>query len=68
MLFGTDMPFDMELGNEAIREAIKSVEGMDIPEEEKQAICENNARRLLRLDWKLLDRKGVIVEQYWVNL
>jgi predicted TIM-barrel fold metal-dependent hydrolase len=50
MLFGTDMPFDMELGNEAIRETIRSVERMDIPEEEKQAIFEDNARRLLLLD------------------
>ena len=50
MLFGTDMPFDMELGNEAIRETIRSVEGMDIPDVEKQAIFEDNARRLLLLD------------------
>ena len=50
MLFGTDTPFDMELGNEAIRETIKSVEQMDIPEADKEAIFETNAKKLLRLD------------------
>jgi predicted TIM-barrel fold metal-dependent hydrolase len=47
MLFGTDMPFDMELGNEAIRETIKSVEQMNITDSEKQAIFEDNAKKLL---------------------
>ena len=44
MLFGTDMPFDMELGNEAVRETIRSVERMEIPKEEKEAIFEKNAQ------------------------
>jgi predicted TIM-barrel fold metal-dependent hydrolase len=49
MVFGTDMPFDMEIGNEAIRETIKSVEGMAIPAADKEAIFEYNAKKLLRL-------------------
>jgi predicted TIM-barrel fold metal-dependent hydrolase len=44
------MPFDMELGNEAIREAIRSIERMEIPREEKNAIFEENARRVLLFD------------------
>jgi aminocarboxymuconate-semialdehyde decarboxylase len=47
MLFGTDMPFDMELGNEAIRETIRSVDQINITDSEKQAIFEGNAKRLL---------------------
>jgi len=50
MLFGTDMPFDMELGNEGIRETIRSIEEMDIPADEKEAIFEHNIRRLLYFD------------------
>lgn len=38
MLFGTDVPFDKELGNEAIRDTIRSVEQMGIPADEKIAI------------------------------
>jgi len=47
MVFGTDMPFDMEMGEEAIRETIRSVEEMDITAEEKTAIYEGNAKKLL---------------------
>jgi uncharacterized protein len=50
MVFGTDAPFDVEQGNEAIRETIKSVEQMDIPAQDKDAIFEGNAKRLLHLD------------------
>lgn len=50
MLFGTDMPFDKELGDEAIRETIRSIEQMDITAEEKYAIYEGNARKLLLFD------------------
>ena len=49
LLFGTDMPWDNELGNEAIRETIRSVEEMDIPPEDKYAIFEGNAKSLLLL-------------------
>jgi predicted TIM-barrel fold metal-dependent hydrolase len=50
MLFGTDMPFDMELGNEGIRETIGSIERMEISAAEKEAIFERNLRRLLHFD------------------
>ena len=38
IVFGTDMPFDVELGEEGIRETIRSIEQMDIPAEEKSAM------------------------------
>jgi hypothetical protein len=40
----------MELGNEAIRETIRSIGRMEIPEEDKKAIFEENARRILLFD------------------
>ncbi|MDP2645593.1 MAG: amidohydrolase family protein [Desulfobacterales bacterium] len=46
MVFGTDMPFDMELGREAIRETIRSIEEMDISADEKKAIFSGNARKM----------------------
>jgi predicted TIM-barrel fold metal-dependent hydrolase len=50
MLFATDMPFDKELGDEAIRETIRAIERMDITAEEKAAIFEGNAIKLLHFD------------------
>jgi aminocarboxymuconate-semialdehyde decarboxylase len=49
MLFATDSPYDDEFGERVYRETIPAVEAMAIPDEEKQAIFEGNARRLLRL-------------------
>jgi len=49
MLFGSDMPFDCEYGYRFTRETIKSIEQMQISEEERMMIFENNARNLLRL-------------------
>lgn len=49
VLFGTDMPYDSELGNRCIREGINAVEQMDISDLEKKKIFEDNARSLLRL-------------------
>ncbi len=49
MLFGTDFPFDSQIGYGSIRRTIESVERMDIPAEAKDAIFEGNARELLRL-------------------
>ncbi|MCK4862674.1 MAG: amidohydrolase, partial [Dehalococcoidales bacterium] len=49
MLFGTDMPYDSELGLRQVREVISSIEEMDISDIEKKLIFEDNARRLLRL-------------------
>ncbi|MFC1954192.1 amidohydrolase family protein [Chloroflexota bacterium] len=49
LLFGTDMPYDNQLGDRNIRETIRSIQQMDIPESEKEKIFEDNARKLLRL-------------------
>lgn len=49
MLFGTDWPFDSEMGAKYVRETINSIEKMDIPEFEKHGIFEKNVRRLIRL-------------------
>ncbi|MBW1800309.1 MAG: amidohydrolase [Deltaproteobacteria bacterium] len=49
LLFATDMPFDSQLGDVSIRETIRSIEEMDIPDVEKKMIFEDNARRLMRL-------------------
>ena len=49
LLFGTDMPFDVENGAVTIRQTIEAVEGMDIPEASKKKIYEDNARKLLHL-------------------
>ncbi len=49
LLFGTDLPYDSQLGDRLTRETINSVEQMDIPDFEKKKIFEDNARELLRL-------------------
>ena len=49
MLFGTDAPYDYQLGEWNTREAVRSVEEMPIPASEKKMIFEDNARNLLRL-------------------
>lgn len=49
LLFGSDMPFDVQNGAIAIQRTIKAIEGMDIPESSRQKIFEGNARRLLHL-------------------
>lgn len=49
MLFATDMPFDSQAGYRLVRETIRSIEEMDIPDSEKRMIFEENARDLLRL-------------------
>ena len=49
LLFGTDTPFDFELGELSIRDTIRSVEEMAISETDREAIFEGNARRPLRL-------------------
>lgn len=49
LVFGTDFPYGPQLGHVKIRETIRSVEEMDIPESDKRKIFEDNARRLLRL-------------------
>jgi predicted TIM-barrel fold metal-dependent hydrolase len=52
ILFGTDMPFDPEKGPGFIRDTIEAMEKMRATPDEKAAIYEGNARRLLRLKLK----------------
>ena len=49
ILFGTDMAFGSEGGGYYVRETIRSVEKMTIPEEDKRKIFEDNPRRLFHL-------------------
>ena len=49
LLFGTDAPFDAQLGDYGTKRTIKAVEAMTIPDAEKKKIFEDNARKLLRL-------------------
>ncbi|MCX8022763.1 MAG: amidohydrolase [Syntrophorhabdaceae bacterium] len=49
VLFGTDMPFDVENGVYSIRKTIDAIEKAAITEEGKYKIYEGNARRLLHL-------------------
>lgn len=49
LLFGTDMPYDDEIGNRYLRETIRSIEEMNIPDEHKKKIFEDNARKILHL-------------------
>jgi aminocarboxymuconate-semialdehyde decarboxylase len=50
VLFGSDYPFDVEGGAKYIRETIRSVDGATASPGDKRKICEENARRLLKLD------------------
>lgn len=49
LLFGTDMPYDNQLGLRQTRATIDAIERMEIPETDKKKIFEDNARSLLRL-------------------
>ena len=49
LLFATDMPFDNQIGYRLVRETIRSIKEMQISEEEKKKIFEDNAKKLLRL-------------------
>lgn len=49
ILFGSDMPYDDQLGDRSIRGALTPIEQLNISAEEKKNIFENNARRLFRL-------------------
>lgn len=49
ILFGTDAPFDSQAGFYSTPRTIKAIEMMDIPDEDKNKIFEENARKLLRL-------------------
>jgi predicted TIM-barrel fold metal-dependent hydrolase len=49
LIFGTDMPFDSQLGFRLVRETIEGIEEMDIPNSHKNMIFSDNARKLFRL-------------------
>ena len=49
ILFGTDMPYDVENGGRSIRNTVDAIEQLDLSEDDKAKIYEGNARRLLRL-------------------
>ena len=49
IMFGTDMPFGTEEGLWPVRETVKSIEKMDISDEERKKIFEDNAKKLLKL-------------------
>ena len=49
LLFATDLPMDNQHGDRFIRETIRCVEQMNIPDSEKQKIYEDNPKKLLRL-------------------
>jgi predicted TIM-barrel fold metal-dependent hydrolase len=49
VLFGTDIPYDIESEGVSIMETIKGIEGMNLSEATKKKIYEDNARRLLCL-------------------
>jgi aminocarboxymuconate-semialdehyde decarboxylase len=49
ILFGTDMPYDNQIGLRYIRETIRSIEEMDIPDSDRKKIFEDNAKEVLRL-------------------
>lgn len=49
LVFGTDMPFDVELGDRGIRKTIQSVEALGLNPVESKMVYEDNAKRLLRL-------------------
>ena len=48
LLFGTDMPYDAEVGNRVIR-TIEAVDAMAISDQERQMIYGDNAKALLKL-------------------
>jgi predicted TIM-barrel fold metal-dependent hydrolase len=49
VLFASDSPFDPERGSAYIRWTIELIDGLDISSEDRKAIYEGNARRLLKL-------------------
>jgi predicted TIM-barrel fold metal-dependent hydrolase len=49
LLFGTDLPFDNQLGARVTRQTIDAIDEMEISEDERRLIYEGNARKLLRL-------------------
>jgi predicted TIM-barrel fold metal-dependent hydrolase len=49
VLFGSDCPFDPEGGPMYIRETIRVLDGLDVPDAARDQIYEHNIRRLMRM-------------------
>jgi aminocarboxymuconate-semialdehyde decarboxylase len=49
VLFASDSPFDPEKGPGYIRETIRVIDALDITEEDRKKIYEDNARRIMKL-------------------
>ncbi|MFC1968291.1 amidohydrolase family protein [Chloroflexota bacterium] len=49
MLFATDFPYGPQRGDQFLRNTIRAVEEMDIPEADKRKIFADNAKNMLRL-------------------
>jgi predicted TIM-barrel fold metal-dependent hydrolase len=49
ILFGTDMPMGSFGGHSVVNDVVKSIEQMDIPDDEKELIFHGNAKQLLKL-------------------
>jgi predicted TIM-barrel fold metal-dependent hydrolase len=48
-VFATDAPFDAEQGRGLMRSTVAAVKALEIPQSEKDAVFEGNAKRLLKL-------------------
>ncbi|MFC1815478.1 amidohydrolase family protein [Thermodesulfobacteriota bacterium] len=49
LLFGSDMPFDSQVGFRLVRQTIEGIEKMDISDTHRKMIFEDNARKLFHL-------------------
>ena len=49
VLYGTDCPFSPTKGVDYLRETLRVLDALPISDQERQLICEGNARRLLRI-------------------
>ena len=49
LLFGTDMPFDLDGGPGYVRGAVRALDAMDLADAHRRMIYEGNARRMLGL-------------------
>jgi aminocarboxymuconate-semialdehyde decarboxylase len=49
VMFATDMPFDTQGGRKYVEVALRAMQEIDLPEADKAAIFEHNARRVFRL-------------------
>ncbi len=49
IIFGTDFPYDSEKGDKFIRKTMEAIEGMSIPDSEKEKIFFGNAAKLLKI-------------------